>query len=89
MGDRDQGPGEHSGDRSAAGGSILSESPPPRAGDGNSRVASACLNITDGLKPPFGYDLCGQESQFHIYLLCLNAYRSPPPGSIISLSVEY
>ena len=28
MGDRDHGPGEHSGDRSAAGGSILSESSP-------------------------------------------------------------
>ena len=73
--------------------------PPPRAGDGNSRVASACLNITDGLKPPFGYDLCGQESQFHIYLLCLNAHlayyfiicgsasRGPSPSTVKFLKV--
>ena len=78
---------------------VTSESPPPRAGDGNSRVASACLNITDGLKPPFGYDLCEQESQFHIYLLCLNAHlayyfiicgsarRGPSPGTVKFLKV--
>ena len=25
------------------------------------------------LKPPAGYDLCGQVSQFHVYLLHINA----------------